>query len=550
MNSIFKVVAKIFWEYQKENPIYILFNIIFIIVSIVNNFYIPSIYGNFYDMFAKDTTKFIKYFITILIIKGIVYLLYQFEEFYYNLQKLQVEEKTQLYVISKIKEKFISHPEEVIIGEKLASTIKIQKIIRGWYAKIFQSLVPYICVLTMTTIYMAKIDIYMPFLIILLIIGSYYSIFTNTTRCANICYDSNKSYITLYQEIEDYLSNILTIQSYNQFKKEDQNIAKHNADYQNSNKNIARCSLSGHLIGVILTITFLFGTMYRSYQLLSNGTLTKSVFMSLYFIIASMIGTLIYLSDVFQDFAIEYNNLLDIEKITKLKLFENTVIPKLHIQYPKIKTDSLIKVVDLEYRYPGSDTSIINGFNLDVKKGERIALVGDIGAGKSTLLKIILGLIHPRSGDLFLNGKNYKTLQQTDIFHKFGYMTQTPILFNRSILDNILFSNPNTTRKQVEELLKEFGLDKVFGKLEKGIDTPVGKNGSKLSGGQKQVVWFLRIYLHDPEILLFDEPTASLSTKSKETLMKLINKGFAKKTIIMASHDEFLIKMATRKVRM
>ncbi len=550
MNSIFKVVANIFWEYQKENPIYILFNIIFIIVSIVNNFYIPSIYGNFYDMFAKDTTKFIKYFITILIIKGIVYLLYQFEEFYYNLQKLQVEEKTQLYVISKIKEKFISHPEEVIIGEKLASTIKIQKIIRGWYAKIFQSLVPYICVLTMTTIYMAKIDIYMPFLIILLIIGSYYSIFTNTTRCANICYDSNKSYITLYQEIEDYLSNILTIQSYNQFKKEDQNIAKHNADYQNSNKNIARCSLSGHLIGVILTITFLFGTMYRSYQLLSNGTLTKSVFMSLYFIIASMIGTLIYLSDVFQDFAIEYNNLLDIEKITKLKLFENTVIPKLHIQYPKIKTDSLIKVVDLEYRYPGSDTSIINGFNLDVKKGERIALVGDIGAGKSTLLKIILGLIHPRSGDLFLNGKNYKTLQQTDIFHKFGYMTQTPILFNRSILDNILFSNPNTTRKQVEELLKEFGLDKVFGKLEKGIDTPVGKNGCKLSGGQKQVVWFLRIYLHDPEILLFDEPTASLSTKSKETLMKLINKGFAKKTIIMASHDEFLIKMATRKVRM
>jgi ABC-type bacteriocin/lantibiotic exporter with double-glycine peptidase domain len=187
---------------------------------------------------------------------------------------------------------------------------------------------------------------------------------------------------------------------------------------------------------------------------------------------------------------------------------------------------------------------------MDIKKGERIALVGDIGAGKSTLLKIILGLIHPRSGDLFLNGKNYKTLKQIDIFGKFGYMTQTPILFNRSILDNILFSNPNSSRKQVEELLKEFGLDTVFNKLDKGIDTMVGKNGSKLSGGQKQVVWFLRIYLHDPEILLFDEPTASLSTKSKETLMKLINKGFANKTIIMASHDDFLIKMATRKVRM
>ncbi len=550
MSSIFKVVSKIFWEYQKENPIYILFNIIFIIVSIVNNFYLPSVYGNFYDMFSKDTTKFIKYFITILLVKGVVYLLFQFEEFFYNLQKIEVEEKTQHYVISKIKEKFISHPEEVIIGEKLASTIKIQKIVRGWYNKIFQSLAPYICVVTLTTIYMAKIDIYMPFLIILLVIGSYYSIFTNTTRCSDICYDSNKSYITLYQEIEDYLSNLLTIQSYNQFEKEDENISKHNIEFQNSNKNIARCSLSGHLIGVFLTIAFMFATMFRSYQLLKNGTLTKSVFMSLYFIISSMIGSLIYLSDVFQDFAIEYNNLLDIEKINKLNLFEEVSIPKMTIKYPKIKTDSMIKIVDLEYRYPGSDTSIINGFNMDIKKGERIALVGDIGAGKSTLLKIILGLIHPRSGDLFLNGKNYKTLKQTDIFSKFGYMTQTPILFNRSILDNILFSNPNSSRKQVQELLQEFGLDKVFNKLEKGIDTMVGKNGSKLSGGQKQVVWFLRIYLHDPEILLFDEPTASLSTKSKETLMKLINKGFAKKTIIMASHDDFLIKMATRKVRM
>jgi ABC-type multidrug transport system fused ATPase/permease subunit len=172
MSNILKVVGKIFWEYQKENPHYILFNIIFILVSIVNNFYLPSIYGNFYEMFSKDISKFISYFILILLVKGIVYLLFQFEEFYYNLQKIEVEEKTQQYVISKIKEKFISHPEEVIIGEKLASTIKIQKIVRGWYNKLFQSLLPYICVLTLTTIYMAKLDIYMPFFVILLVIGS------------------------------------------------------------------------------------------------------------------------------------------------------------------------------------------------------------------------------------------------------------------------------------------------------------------------------------------------------------------------------------------
>ena len=546
---VLKVVAKLFWEYQKEHPLYVLFNIIFIIATITNNFYLPSIYGKFYEMISKDISKFMVMFLSIIAIKAVVFLTYQFEEYYYNVQKIGVEELTQRYVVSKIKEKFISHPEEVIIGEKLSSAIKIQKIVRGWYNKIFQYLVPYVFVVVSTTIYMAKIDIYLSLMIVILMAGTYFSIFTNTSMCSNICFDSNNSYIKLYQEIEDYLSNLLTIHTYNQFEKEDNNIKIHNHEYQLSNKNIARCSLTGHLMGIFITITFLFGTMYRSYQLLKSNKIDRSTFMSLYFIISSMLGSLIYLTDIFQDLAIEYNNMIDIEKISKLHLFTDEPKPIIHVQYPKIKTDSLIKIVNLEYKYPGSDTAIIKNLDLEIKKGERIALVGDIGAGKSTLLKIILGLIQPTSGDLFLNGKNYKTIQQQDIFKHFGYMTQTPILFNRSILDNILFSNPDSTRQEVEGLLKQYGLDKVFDKLEKGIDTCVGKNGSKLSGGQKQVVWFLRIYLHNPEILLFDEPTASLSTKSKDTLWGLIKKGFSGKTIIMASHDDFLINMATRKIR-
>jgi ABC-type bacteriocin/lantibiotic exporter with double-glycine peptidase domain len=261
---------------------------------------------------------------------------------------------------------------------------------------------------------------------------------------------------------------------------------------------------------------------------------------------------LVYLTDLFQNVAIEYNNLVDIEQISGLQLFnkknnENKNENQEVIKYGKIKTDSLIKVVDLEYRYPKADTSIINNLNLDIKKGERIALVGDIGAGKSTLLKIILGLLKPRSGDVFLNGHNYKKMDYKDLFNKFGYMTQTPILFNRSILDNILFSNPNSTRKEVIKLLEEFELNDVFNKMEKGIDSLVGKNGSKLSGGQKQVVWFLRIYLHNPEILLLDEPTASLDPNNKNKLIYVIKKLTIGKTLIIVSHDE--IDESFRKIK-
>ena len=544
---LWSVIGDIFFQYKKKHLFYVLLNIIFIIITVVNNFYLPKIYGNLYETFQKDTSKFISIFTSIVIVKAIVYIFFQLEDYYYNVQKIGIEEEAQKYVVSKIREQFINHPEEVIIGEKLSSMLRIQRTVANWYLKIFEHLVPYIFVVISSSYFMWTLDKYLPLCILILLFGTFVSIFSNISLCKDYSYPANQAYLKLYQEIEDYLSNIGTIYTYNQFGSENDKIKKYTTNYQNQNKLIERCSLTWHLVGVVITITFLFITMYYSYHLLNKGYITKSNFISLYFIVISMLGSLIYLSDMFHDLTIEYNNLKDIENITKLNLFKQPVINK-NVKYPKLKTDAYINVVNLDYKYLGTNTSIIEGLNLEIKEGEKIALIGDIGSGKSTLLKIILGLIKPSNGDLYLKGINYKSLKQSDIFKTFGYMTQNPILFNRSILDNILFSNPNTTRKEVEELLKVFKLDTVFNKLEKGIDSDVGKNGSKLSGGQRQVVWFLRIYLHNPDILLLDEPTASMSIESKEIFWNLIKEGFKNKTIIMASHDDFLIKLATRKI--
>ena len=359
----------------------------------------------------------------------------------------------------------------------------------------------------------------------------------------------------IYIDNEQYLKirkAYLTIHTYNQFDSENKKITEQSKKYQDAFTTIEKCTLTGHLIGVVIVVSFMFLTMYRCYKLVNSGVLKKSNFMSVYFIIIAMINKLIYLSDVFHNLSIEYHNIANIDRINKLYLF--TPLPnEIDVNETiinKINTDSLIKVINLDYKYNGSNNSIIQNLNLDIKKGERIALIGDIGAGKSTIIKLILGLIKPSKGDIFLNGYNYKSFKnQNDIFKNFGYITQTPILFNRSILDNILFSNPDSTREEVIKLLERFKLNDVFNKLEKGIDSFVGKNGSKLSGGQKQVIWFLRIYLHNPDILLLDEPTASLSKDSKEILWNLIEQGFKGKTIIMSSHDDFLINKSTRKIR-
>jgi ABC-type bacteriocin/lantibiotic exporter with double-glycine peptidase domain len=548
---LWKVIAGIFWQYTKEHPFYVFFlNILFIGATIINNIYLPQIYGKLYDMFQDNINTFMYAFIFILLLKSTIYIIYQFEEYFFSIQRLGIEELIQKFILRKITEKYQINPEEIIIGEKLSSLFKIQKTFGMWFSKIFQYLIPYIAVIISSAIYMYSLDKYLPLYLILLFCGSFLSIFTNISFCANECYQANNEYLKLYNIIEDYLSNLLTIHTYNQFDNENTNLHNQSKIYQEANKSIERCALSGHLIGVIIVIIFMFLTMYRCYKLLIEGTIKKSQFMGIYFIIISMLGSLIYLADMFHDLSIEYHNIYNIEKISQLHLFTPFDEQKKILTNPKINTDTLIKFVNVTYSYPGSNQPIIQNLNLDIHTGERIALIGDIGSGKSTVLKLILNLIKPSSGDIFLNEYNYTVLnQQKDIFKKIGYMTQNPILFNRSIIDNILFSNPDITRKEVIELLDKFGLNKVFNKLEKGIDSSVGKNGSKLSGGQKQVIWFLRIYFNNPDILLLDEPTASLSLESKTILWNLIENGFKNKTIIMSSHDEFLIKLATRKVR-
>ncbi len=550
---MWKVIADIFWQYTKKNKSYVFFlNTIFIATTVTNSVYLPQIYGKLYDMFKENINSFMYSFIFILLLKAIIYIIYQFEEYFVSSQWIGIEEVTQQFILDKIKEKYAQYPEDIIIGEKLSSMFKIQKTLGNWFAKIFQSLIPYFFIIISSGVYMYSLDKYLPIFLVLLMLGSLLVIFTNISFCAKECYNTNNEFLILYKIIEDYLSNLLTIHTYNQFDSENKKISEQSKKYQDAFTTIEKCTLTGHLIGVVIVILFMFLTMYRCYKLVNSGVLKKSNFMSVYFIIIAMINKLIYLSDTFHNLSIEYHNISNIDRINKLYLFTplSNDIDTNEIYTHKINTDSLIKVINLDYKYNGSNNYIIQNLNLDIKKGERIALIGNIGAGKSTIIKLILGLIKPSKGDIFLNGYNYKLFKnQNDIFKNFGYITQTPILFNRSIIDNILFSNSDSTREEVIKLLEKFKLNSVFNKLEKGIDTFVGKNGSKLSGGQKQVIWFLRIYLHNPDILLLDEPTASLSKESKEILWNLIEQGFKGKTIIMSSHDDFLINKSTRKIR-
>ncbi len=551
-------VSKLFLKYNIENPQMAFFNIIFIATGLISGYYLPDYYGKLFDIFNKNIDLFMKAILYILLLNGIVYAMMEFEDYYLTIQKNKIEELTNKIIIDKIKNKFLKNPEDVVIGEKLATLNKFKDIFGRWYHYTFAYIIPYFLTITAFVIYLYKLDYMLPFLLIGFLSFSFILLASNMKLCGETCEVSANRYLSKYQSVEDYLSNLLTIHTYNEFKREDERLNDLSVSYQYGTIGMEKCTLKWCIFGTLMAMVFLFSLMYRSFTLLNKNILSKAAFLSIYFIGMGLVHTLIYLNDMLQEMGKDYTSISVINDSSDLDIFnmseetESSSITKsnLNKMYPRIQTDSIIKAVGIDFKYPGSSNNIINGFNIDVKKGERIALIGDIGTGKSTIMKIILGIVKPTEGNLYIDGINYKTMEQKDVLKRFGYMTQNPILFNRSILDNILFGNEGVSRKQVVDLLERFGLNTVFNRLEKGIDSLVGKNGSKLSGGQRQVVWFLRIYLNNPDILLMDEPTASLSTESKEQLWKLIKEGFAGKTIIMSSHDEFLIKLATRKVKM
>ena len=169
-----------------------------------------------------------------------------------------------------------------------------------------------------------------------------------------------------------------------------------------------------------------------------------------------------------------------------------------------------------------------------IEGNKKTGIIGEMGGGKTTLLKILLGLIK-YNGDVLIDGQNTKQYDHNIIMEHVAYVPQNSKLFNRTIYENLAYGT-NYTKQKVMEIIKEYDLSEFFTSFKKGLDTKVGKNGEKVSGGQRQMIFIMRVLIQDKKIILFDEPTASLDYEHKLKLINLIKK-IKNKTIIIITHD-------------
>lgn len=194
-----------------------------------------------------------------------------------------------------------------------------------------------------------------------------------------------------------------------------------------------------------------------------------------------------------------------------------------------------IKLENVNFSYDGK-TQILKNISMNFHSGKMTAIVGKSGSGKTTILNIISKLYDIDSGNILFDDKSIDKLNRNSIRENVGEISQSPYIFNTSIRQNMLFAKPNATEKEIIKVLKDAEIYDDVKNMPSGIDSEIGENGIKVSGGQKQRLAIARLLLKNPKVIVLDEATSSLDNESQKKIINFFEKNKRKKTIIIVAH--------------
>ena len=203
------------------------------------------------------------------------------------------------------------------------------------------------------------------------------------------------------------------------------------------------------------------------------------------------------------------------------------------------QVEGSLSLQEAQFSYPTRrNIQILNRLNLSIACGERIALVGESGCGKSTVLQLIQRLYDLDSGSLQMQGNNIQALNLAYVRSKLGIVSQEPVLFDRSIAENIQYGD-NERAVSMEEVIsaaRKANIHQFVAALPEGYETRVGGKGTQLSGGQKQRIAIARALVRNPRILLLDEATSALDTESEKVVQEALDQAQVGRTSITIAH--------------
>lgn len=546
-------INKYFYEYLLENKFTFFICVLLLFTYPLQKVVLPKYYGKVISSLQNSNNKdFFSNAKILLLIYSFVQVLHAI---YHKIQGSLVPSFSE-FSLRKIFMSIIKNDnddyENIKVGEILAKITKIPSIVYR-YLDILKGIVFSNLIVLITCVihyYYVSYATFLAFLFVVVGVVILQLITYHSTMGLEI--EREQKQDRIYQHFQDILSNIISILICKTEDKEEINL-----------KGLFKPFTE--IFHKVLNMTFIMRTIFAFfnvfafillncilYQEFKKKIITKESFISSFIVTYSVL-------QLFSDSA--YSVRLMVDTTSQIRdmeeFFNNRVFSKVNknIQSKnKYENKSFIHgdIVfhNLSYAYKeenGEKSYALNKINIKISKNENIGLVGHIGSGKSTLVKLLLKLIKPTSGTITIGDIDIVNISKSELYQHVFYVPQKPKLLNRTVYENIVYGVDVENKEEYIKIIKKHMVNIKLDKITQDVfiqsmEKSVGNEGSKLSGGQRQIVWILRALLRNPSIIILDEPTASLDKRNKQNILNIIEQIGKDKTIIVISHDDIGFK--------
>ena len=495
---------------------------------------LPYLYGK---VVSNITTSYISFLLIFLVV---VLLMVQFGYILRDLQSAKYIPIAEGFINSKIVDAILDKHENSVVpistGDLIYRLTRIPQIITTYFQLLNDYLVPYSIVILVSAIYFFTLDIALGLTFLVYVVTLFFIMFKTPKVCKELA--MMILYLVCMSALKIFCKTWVHL--FKQFKeKRNGKPRKKTQEYFESYGRSVRCVLTYKTFMIPVTTSLICIFVLRSSFLLKHKRLESASFVSSFMVLTALVSSIFWIVDILKNVSFDLGTIENMEDI--LEPVAHTNIQR----HPPIDVHPPLTglgMLHVTFGY-NKNVNVFHDKSIHFEKNKVTLLLAPIGSGKSTLFKLMLGFLVPQNGDLYLDGKWYNDWKITNVRNYIGYVPQNPILFNNTVLYNIQYGN-NVDTITVQNLIISIGLPSDF------ITRQVGKGGMNLSGGQRQLVWCMRVLFKNPEIVLMDEPTSSMDYETKNILMILLQKMFKQKTVIIVTHDTYLIDIVDTKVNL
>ena len=417
-------------------------------------------------------------------------------------------------------------------GSLVSQTNKLVGAVESFWDTIIWSVLPLVVSLVGSIIVLSTL--LWQYALFLLIFSIVFSIvvYYGSKPMAKLTKKEAKSSNKLNGQLADVISNVLAVKSSGAEATEQKFFAKTVSSWRSSSLDVMRGFLKVSTIYSSINMVIKIGAIaFAVYAAQNNLVSVASVYLIITYT-GSVAHELWNMNGIMRNYNRIIGNANDMVEIlqTPTTLIDKSDL-KLKVTNGEISMDKITFTHD-----EGQGDTLFHDFSLEIKPGEKIGLVGASGSGKTTLTKLLLRFADIDSGEITIDGQDISEVTQASLRAKIAYVPQEPLLFHRSVRENIAYGRPDATDAEIEEAAKKAGAYDFIVGLKDGFDTMVGERGIKLSGGQRQRVAIARAILKDAPILILDEATSALDSESEALIQKSLETLMKNRTSIVIAH--------------